>query len=355
MSGALKATESTFRELQRLAHERDQGARQSLFEKMCDLALAGGGEIAPPVQQLMDDILLELVRNVEQGIRKRLAERFAPLQSAPPELLRFLAKDDIEIARPILMQNPQLVDTDLLAIISSASKDHAATIARRPRITSPVGDALISTNDIQIFEALAENQSAQLSRDALGALTLRSETHEPLQKVLLARRDLPPEFAHQMFWWVSSTLRRYILERFDVNKSVLDRVLAEIAEEGAPAVNRVALKTGVTVASLITNLRTDKAAEFRRDLAALLGVSEQTARRVINDPGGETLAVASRAMGADRSQFTTLLLLLDYKRYGRPRPTGHIEQVALAYDRVSRDRAQMTARLWDLLVPRQAA
>jgi uncharacterized protein (DUF2336 family) len=269
--------------------------------------------------------------------------------------LRLLAKDDIEIARPILMKNPQLVERDLLAIIASSSKDHAATIARRPRITAPVGDALVATNDVQIFEALAENQSAQLSRDALGTLAARSETHEPLQKVLLARRDLPPEFAHQMFWWVSATLRRYILERFEVNKAVLDRVLAEISAEQAPNGGRVALKAGVTIATLITDLRTDKAAEFRRDLAALLGVSEQTARRVINDPGGETLAVASRAMGADRSQFTTLLLLLDYKRYGRPRPTGHIEQVALAYDRIPRDRAQMTAKLWDLLVPRQAA
>jgi uncharacterized protein (DUF2336 family) len=252
------------------------------------------------------------------------------------------------------MQNPQLIEKDLLAIMAS-STDHAATIARRPRITVPVSDALIETGDLKIYEALAENPTAAISREGLSTLALRSETHEPLQKVLLARRDLPPEFAHQMFWWVSATLRRYILERFDINQDVLDRVLGEISEEQAPGGARGALKTGANIGTLITNLRTDKAADFRRDLAAILGVSEQTARRIINDPGGETLAVASRAMGADRSQFTTLLLLLDYKRYGRPRPTGHIEQVALAYDRVPRDRAQMTARLWDLLISRQAA
>jgi uncharacterized protein (DUF2336 family) len=355
MSGAPKLKETALHELKTLAHERDHGARQTLFEKVCDLALAGGGEIEPQIQKLMDDILLGLVRNVEQRIRARLAERLAPLKSAPPELLRLLAKDDINIARPILTRSPQLLEEDLIAIIGSASKDHAVAIARRPRLAERVGDVLIESGDIQIFEALAENQTAKLSRGALGALAVRSEAHEPLQKMLLSRKDLPPEFAHQMFWWVSATLRRFILERFDIDQAALDRMIFEIAEENAPGAGRKALKTGLNVANLIINLRTDKAADFRRDLAGLVGVSEETARRIINDPGGEALAVACRAMGADRSQFTTLLLLLDYKRFGRPRPTGHLEQVALAYDRMPRDRAVMTARLWDLLSPQRPA
>lgn len=349
MSASPLPQDSVLSELSSLAQERQPEARQSLFEKVCDLALAGGGEIAPPIQTLMDDILLGLVHNVEHRIRQRLAERLAPLQSAPPELLRFLARDDIDIAQPILQQSSQLGEEDLVAIIGAGSKDHALAIAKRPRITEPVTTMLVDTDDFQVFEALAENQTAQISRESLATLTARSETHEPLQKTLLARRDLPPEFAHQMFWWVTATLRRFVLDRYDVDQSVLDRILSEIADEQAPPAARAAQKAGMNVASLITNLRTDKAAEFRRDLAGLLGLSEETARRIINDPGGEALAVACRAMGADRSQFTTLLLLLDYKRFGRPRPTGHLEQVAIAYDRIPHDRARMTTRLWDMM------
>jgi hypothetical protein len=59
------------------------------------------------------------------------------------------------------------------------------------------------------------------------------------------------------------------------------------------------------------------------------------------------LAVAARALGADRSQFTALVLQLDYKRHGKARPPAVIEPAAEAFDAVSEQNARAVLALWN--------
>lgn len=340
-------------ELEELAQNRTGLARQALFDKVSDLAFADGDR-SPQVQTMLDEIMSGLIRHVEKEVRATLAQRLSTVTDAPPKLLRFLAEDEVEIARPILQRSPCLVERDLLAIIAAGQTGHRQAIASREKVPEPVTRALVDCDELPVMETLLRNPGADISRASLRKLTDRSRESENLSRLLIARPGLPPELAHRMFWWVSAALRAQILERFDVDATALDRVLNEIAEEG-PVPGRVAQMRGLTVGQVIQMMRSNDWAGATRGLAALLGVTKEIVDRILADPGGEPLAVACRAIDASRQDFTTLLLLADYRRFGKARPIGHTTQISSIYDLVPKDRAKMTTRMWDLLDARKAA
>jgi hypothetical protein len=176
---------------------------------------------------------------------------------------------------------------------------------------------------------------------------------------LLARPHLSPVTAYKMFWWVSSALRQHIVERYPIDPETLDTVLKQAVEDGIVearddyALHRVldciSRRERRTVADLIETLRRDSIADFTVALGKELGVEPHTAERIVNDRGGEALALAARALEAEKTQFMSLYLLLDYRRFGRARPASHLARVEALYDKVTRDAAAASVALWQCL------
>jgi len=52
---------------------------------------------------------------------------------------------------------------------------------------------------------------------------------------------------------------------------------------------------------------------------------------------------------AEKTQFMSLYLLLDYRRFGRARPASHLARVEALYDKVTRDAAAASVALWQCL------
>ena len=69
----------------------------------------------------MTDILRRLIRDVEVTVRKALAGRLAGEASAPPDLIKPLANDEIEVAHSILLKSEVLQDIELIEIIEHRS------------------------------------------------------------------------------------------------------------------------------------------------------------------------------------------------------------------------------------------
>ncbi|MBI1239024.1 MAG: DUF2336 domain-containing protein [Alphaproteobacteria bacterium] len=340
--------------LKELAANPTQLARSNLFERIGDVALSDAEHWTPQVKELVDDILVSLVKRVEVDARARLAARLADQANVPQKLLHRLAADEIEIARPILERSPALVERDLLALIAAGSAGHREAIAGRAHVPSSVGDALIGFDEMKVLERLAANDGAELSRAALSHLATRSRESENLRRLLLDRADLPAEFAHKIFWWVSAALRAHILEHYEIDRAVLDRALTDILKQ-PPRTGRIARTGEMSAASIIAKLRARDGAGAIDHLAALLGVARETAARIVADEGGEALAVACKAIGASKQDFATLLLLFDFHRSGKARPAGRLNETTQIYDRLAIDRAKATAKLWDLDVAAKAA
>ena len=111
---------------------------------------------------------------------------------------------------------------------------------------------------------------------------------------------------------------------------------------------RQPLRAGAgAVNELVAKARAGDLNGFTAALGALIGVEPAVSARIVSDKGGEPLAIACKAIGADRAQFTTIFLQIDYQRFGKARPASHIQAVSKTYDLLPQASAQATVSLWN--------
>lgn len=337
--------------LKTLAENRTGFARGALFDRVAGLLFEGQGELTPEVSALIDQILTGLIKHVEADVRQKVAHRLSSLKTAPHELTKLLANDAIEIARPILHHSPVLSDIDLIDVVESQTTDHRMAIAMRPEVSATVSVALAAAKEPKVIEALLANFGAVIPRALMGDLVALSNAVEGIRKPLLVRRDMPKDIAHRMFWFVSAALRQTILEKFSIDPHELDGILATIlAEKGAEVAHgrAKAARSGMgEVNGLVAKVKAGDVNGFTAALAKLIGVEPAIAAKIVADAGGEPLAIACKAVGADRSQFTSIFLQIDFKRFGKARPASHIQNVSKIYDLVPQAKAQANVSLWN--------
>ena len=108
-----------------LAQEPSSDKRRALLEGVTDLFLDKGANFGAREQELATDILISVAPRVEVDARAAMSQRLADLDSAPARLVSQLARDMIEVARPILQRSGVLSDEELVEIVNSASAGRA--------------------------------------------------------------------------------------------------------------------------------------------------------------------------------------------------------------------------------------
>ncbi len=337
--------------------EGDDDPRAALFSRLTQLAL--GPALDPQQGAQLDDSLAELVRTVALPMRVRIAQTIGPVSMPLPRLVTTLAKDEIDVARPILRASPVLGEDMLVDLIETGSRSHRLEIAARPGLTARITSDLIDLDDLEVIQTVAGNGTAAFTPKTLDRMVRASEGHAQLTETLLKRADLPALSAHRMFWWVAGPFRELILRNHVVDIRDLRRLLSESFEAGlvdgvsSDALDRVLATmmkhTRAPTSDLVTILRRGSLPAFVDALQESLGVDNRTARRIVEDNGGEAVAVACRALDADRAQFTSIFLLLDYLRFGKARPVARLAQISAIYDRVPHARAAASVVMWTVL------
>lgn len=344
--------------LQTLAENRATFARSSLFQRVSGMLFETEGELKPEVRTLIDEILVGLIGQVEAEVRKTVAERICTLNSAPPTLTKMLANDEIDVARSVLQHSPVLTEHDLLGTIRNMSGDHRQAIARRAYVSAAVSAELAKRHEPNVIEALLDNAGAIIPRAVFNDLVALSQKVESIRRPLIRRPDLPKDMAYQMFWWVSAALRHVIIDQFRVEPAELDGLLAQILVDKEVELNAKRKENNWRqgdISAMISKLKAGDVKGFTTALAQLAGIEPKTAAQIVSDAGGEALALTSKAIGADRSQFTSIFLQLDYKRHGRARPLSHIETISKMYDDVPTQRAKSAIAMWNAHAMAQAA
>lgn len=344
--------------LETLANEKTPESRKNLLEQVVDIRLLRNEKLRDSELEILDDILVDLVAQAEADLRAQLAAQLVDIPSPPDTLVQFLIHDEFEIARPMLLGCQSLTTEDLLKVIRTESEGHRIAIAGREAIPVEVSSALIDVGEDIVLTTLVENETAEIDFEGMKKLVERSRNIETLRLPLLERNGLDPIFANQMFWWVSGALRERILQDFPVDEDVLDRAF-ELAIGAAATASEVSAKykkpaeivkcaNAVRVNDLISLLRLGDLKGLVSRLISDLGVNGHTVREALTDEGGQALALLCKAIGADRGQFTTMFLLVDYQRSKTPRPVGDLQVIASVFDNVSEDQAINTLCFWEL-------
>ena len=359
---------SVHRELDQLlslARDKSAEGRKLLLDTVTDLFSEEGRVLNEREHALMTDILCKLIRDVEMRVRRELSERLAQRENAPLEIVKLLANDEIEVARPVLVTSCVLRDVDLVEIVRHRTQQHQLSIAMRREVSEFVSEALVEAGNADVIKALLDNPNAQISEATLEYLVDESRRVDSYQEPLVRRSDLSPELARRMCLWVGAALRSYILDNYDIDPTELDDLLEDVttdtvqtlplldsrADEQDDAAGRLARRLAeeerLTPDMLVKTLRQGEITLFEAMFAQMTRLRRRLMGRLIYEPGGEGLVIACRALQVDKPTFTSIFLL---SRKGRPGDQmvdpRELSRVISLFDRVKPDAAQQVLRRW---------
>jgi len=317
--------------LLRLAYGRSPGDRMVLATSLVDLLAEMELDLSDREAALIDDILNKLIGDFETAVRRELADRLSSLECSPNEAIVALANDEIDVAKPILMQSSALRDQDLIEIIHNRSRQHQMSIALRTMVSKAVSDALVETGDSAVITSLLSNKNAQISDATLAYLVGESRRVDSYHEPLVLREDLGDALAKQIYDIVAKDLRNHILRHFELDPEVLDAELASLSADllanttrsagelrhgDAPERLAKALASANKISPdlLVKVLRAGRINLFEALIGQLTGVESQTLRKLLYNTDGKALAAICRAMGIPKKQFIEVYLLIRRSR-----------------------------------------
>ncbi len=341
-----------------LAGEKSSDRRRELLREITDVFLTEPENLNATESQYFGEIMGKVAYDLESEVRVELANRLASEAAAPPELVRQLANDEIQVAQPVLAQSPVLGEDDLIEIAASKSQEHLFAITKRPHISEKLSDVLVDKGDDRVVHGLVKNQNAKIGEATMGKVVARAEGSELLHKPLIDRPDLPADMMKEMLSYVSESLKNEILEQTNhVNSDKLKEIISDVEtsiEERANANKDVRSKPEFLIDQLMRSgdLNEAKLCELARQkmvpeyicaLARLADIDMATAKRAILDRSGEGLAIICKACGFEQSTYSATINNI------WPESERSIEQscrmIAL-YQQVTPETAQRVMRFW---------
>src|SRR6185436_10218866 len=95
--------------------------------------------------------ITRLAEQIETEARAELAQRLAPVRTAPVSVVRALARDEsIEVAGPVLSQSSRLTEEDLVACANGKGQDRLLAISKRASLSEKVSDILVTQGDNEL-------------------------------------------------------------------------------------------------------------------------------------------------------------------------------------------------------------
>jgi uncharacterized protein (DUF2336 family) len=213
--------------------------RRETLRRVTSLFLDKSNHLNEQQIGVFDNVLVHLVKKIEASAVStsmalvELSKRLAPVENAPIETIRRLARhDEIAIAGPVLNQSSRLSDSDLLTIAKFKSQSHLLAISGRSSLSEAVTDALIERGDMQVHYLLAGNSGAQFSESGFAALVKESEGSDSLAERLGLRLDIPLKFLRQILARATDLVRsRLLASQSPENQEKIQRAFASIANE----------------------------------------------------------------------------------------------------------------------------
>ena len=314
-------------------------------------------------RSLMDNALRSLVRNVETRILNQIAQR----KDTPKEFTKLLAwdvaashDDGDGYAYPILEKSGVLRATALIEVIKHRMQIHRLTlILRRLNRESSIA-SLMEDQQSSIIQSLLvapPPESVDRLKSFIDAETERMDT---FQYPLIRPVDLPPAVIKQLCWWIAAALRDYAItlslmdrETFDgcfekATKAVIEQLHDESSpvNEAGEVIEILASSGRFSIELLLQLLRQGEVTLFEAGFAKLTGLRGTLVSRLLYETGGESLAVACKAVGIEPADFA---MLYGYTRHGRltaDAARNGNQDIIEFYDAIEKPAAEAVLERW---------
>jgi hypothetical protein len=260
--------------------------RPTLLRVLTDLYLQRPAHTAED-ERYYTELALRLIDATDLAARAALAERLASCPCAPRQVIERLARDELEVAAPILDRSPCLTSSDLDAIANELGGAHADLIAKRR------------------------------SRRAAPGL-------EPSRSSAVQAAELS-----ELFYAAGAAERRWILIGLDYAPIEPSRPRAFMQRTDTWRREAAALQQNSEIVA--------------RELERTLAISRTQARRIITDESGEPIVVAAKAMDLPTDVVQRVLLFMN-PRIGQS--VDRVYELAELYREIAVNAARRLVMIW---------
>lgn len=188
------ATGLTFEDVEAL---RSDGAQQVRAEIAAKFASQFDRLNRGRVSKITADILKSFSNDRAKLVRRRFAEGIKSSRHLPAKVAARLARDEIDIASPILETSLCLEDREIEDIIKTMPESYSLAITGRKPLSEAQTDLLIEhKGTLRVVSRLIDNDEAALSEASLRWLHQWGESNPEVAQRLIRRPNLPFEMIH---------------------------------------------------------------------------------------------------------------------------------------------------------------
>src|SRR5258707_14641037 len=182
--------------------------RVETLRRVTDLFINGAMDYSDEQVGLFDDVFQCLIHHIETSAKTLLANRLAPIDTAPPMTIRALAFDDIiEVAGPVLSQSARLDDKTLIENARSKSQAHLMAISTRKVLSAAVTDVLVQRGNDAAVQSTVNNPGAEFTERGFTRLVNRAEGDDNLATCIGLRPSIPRHLYLRLIAKASVTVR----------------------------------------------------------------------------------------------------------------------------------------------------
>ena len=325
-SKSVSPSESLLDELQSTLAHGTVARRVETLRRVTDLFINGAIDYSSDQIALFDDVFQCLMRHIETSAKVLLANRLAPLDTAPQRTVRALALDDhIEVAAPILSRSERLDDAALIETARNKSQAHLLAISTRRVLSGAVTDVLVQRGNDEVIQSTVNNPGAEFSERGLTRLVNRAEGNDELASRLGTRPTIPRHLYLKLIAKASATVRARLEAAHPKQASEVPLAVHEatrLARSAHSAVSPDAAAAEALVKSLQEDGRLDEhqvAAfaeagrfdETNAALAALANVQVSTAEHLMVETPAEGIMILAKVAGMSWSTVKAIINLRD--------------------------------------------
>jgi uncharacterized protein (DUF2336 family) len=343
-------------ELEEVIQHGSAERRVKALQRITSLFLHGASHYNQDHVELFDEIFTRLIAEIETKARAELAEKLAPVENAPIQAVRQLAKDDdISVAGPVLQRSPRLPETDLVDIARTKSQAHLLAISGRTGIAESVTDELVRRGDRQVACSVAENRGARLSEGGFSTLVSRAEKDGMLAEKVGTRPDIPPRLFRELLLRATEVVQQRLLAAAKPEtKAEIQRVLARVSQEVGNAkirnygaaqrtVELLRQQGKLNEGALVDFAKSNRYEETVAALASLCAVPIDVVDRLMGGDRPDPILILCKSSGWEWSTARELIL----SRNGRQGTTSQgLDNAFANFERLSPTTAQRVMRFW---------
>jgi uncharacterized protein (DUF2336 family) len=303
-----------------IAQDSTPEKRHQLVEHVTDLFVRGADSYQTEEITLFNTVLESMLPSMDPEQKKAISEQLAPIDDTSNKVAYELAREEIDIARPMLTSSNSLNTDDILRLAKTMGQGHLLAISKRKHLEANVTDVLLERGESPVKQSVAANDGAEFSEWGSRLLIKLAERDEKIRDAMMERADITENDYDKLISQMPPQQQAKIRKLREDNEALINDLFHKASkvvassklERKATRINAKAtlkeiragqrsLGKAITQLALSNNLF-----DICFLLSEMAGLGQKYVTNVMVRYDSTGIAVLCRAMGVENSDYAAL-------------------------------------------------